>query len=52
MFALAAVVTFAVALILGLVGTDTGALDLVVLGLLLVSLHLLTGSWVGFGSRK
>lgn len=43
MFALAAVVTFVVAFILGLVGQDTGDVDLVVLGFVFVALHLLTG---------
>jgi hypothetical protein len=51
MFALAAVVTFAVALILRMVGADTGKLDLLILGLLFVALHLLTGAWAPWGRR-
>lgn len=43
MFALAAVVSFALAFLLKLLGTGTGDFDLVVLGLLFVALHLLTG---------
>jgi hypothetical protein len=43
MFALAAVITFALALLLALFGVNTGNLDLTVLGLLFVALHLLVG---------
>lgn len=41
MFALAAVITFAVAFILRLMGESTGHVDLLILGLLFVALHLL-----------
>lgn len=43
MFALAAVISFAVAFILKVMGTSTGSVDLVILGLLFVGLHLLVG---------
>ena len=43
MFALAAVITFTVAFILVLMHQDTGNVDLVILGLLFLSLHALTG---------
>jgi hypothetical protein len=52
MFALAAVISFALALIFKFTDTSTGALDLVILGLLFVALHLLVGLWVPFGPRK
>lgn len=45
MFALLAVITFALALF----GVVLGALNLVVLGLLFVAVHLLVGMWP-FGS--
>lgn len=50
MFALAAVVAFAVAFVLKLVGAGTGDFDLVILGLLFVALHLLVG-WAPWGRR-
>ena len=40
MFALAALICFAVAFVLKLVGTDLGAFDLVILGLAFVAAHL------------
>lgn len=43
MFALLAVIAFALAFILKLLGTSTGNVDLVILGLLFVALHLLVG---------
>lgn len=46
MFALCAVITFAVAFILALLGVDTDNFDLVVLGLLFVALHLLMGAGI------
>jgi hypothetical protein len=52
MFALAAVVAFAVAFVLKLVGGDTGDVDLVILGLLFMGLHMLVGLWVPLGPRK
>jgi hypothetical protein len=51
MFALAAVISFALAFILKLLGTGTGHLDLVILGLVFVALHLLTGAGVPWGHR-
>jgi len=49
MFALAAVIAFALAFILKLLGTDTGNIDLVILGLVFVALHLLMGGgWPSF----
>ena len=45
MFALLAVICFAVEFVLRLVGTNTGEVDLVVLGLAFVAAHLLLGSW-------
>lgn len=44
MFALAAVVSFALAFLLELLGAGTGHWNLVTLGLLFVALHLLLGS--------
>jgi hypothetical protein len=51
MFALVAVISFALAFILKLMGTGTGDLDLVILGLLFVALHLLMGIGLPFGRR-
>lgn len=45
MFALAAVVSFALAFILKLMDNGTGHVDLVILGLVFVALHLLFGTW-------
>lgn len=45
MFALCAVISFAVAFVLRLMSVSTGNLDLVILGALFVSLHLLVGHW-------
>lgn len=50
MFALCAVITFAVAFVLALLGVDTENFDLVILGLLFVALHLLVG--VGLPWRR
>lgn len=44
MFALCAVITFILAFILTLMGTGTGNISLLYLGLAFLSLHLLTGT--------
>ncbi len=45
MFALIAVICFAVEFVLHLVGTDTGKVDLIALGLAFTALHLVSGVW-------
>ncbi len=45
MFALIAVICFAIDFILNLMGTSTGKIDLIALGLAFVALHLVTGVW-------
>lgn len=51
MFALAAVIVFAVAFILKLIGTSTGHIDLVILGLLLMALQMAVGWDLTFRRR-
>lgn len=48
MFALFAVICFAVEFVLHLVGTDTAKVDLISLGLAFVAAHLLVGAWPAF----
>jgi hypothetical protein len=45
MFAIAALFTFGLAFILGLLGADTGKVSLLFLGLAFVAAHLAFGSW-------
>lgn len=47
MFAIAAVFTFGLAFVLGLLGTDTGKVSLLFLGLTLLAAHLAFGWWRG-----
>lgn len=44
MFALLAVICFSVDFVLGLVGTSSGKVDLIALGLAFVAAHLLIGA--------
>lgn len=44
MFALCAVITFAVGFVLALLGVDTGKVDLLLLGLFFVACYLLSGA--------
>lgn len=53
MFALLAVIVFAVDFILNLVGTSTGKIDLIALGLAFLALHFVTALWpISLGSRR
>jgi hypothetical protein len=45
MFVLLAVIVFAVDFILNLVGTSTGKIDLIALGLAFFALHFVAGAW-------
>jgi hypothetical protein len=45
MFAISAAFIFGLAFILGLLGTDTGKVSLLFLGLTFVALHLAFGDW-------
>jgi hypothetical protein len=48
MFALLAVICFAVEFVLDLVGSTTGKINLIALGLAFVAAHFLVGAWPAF----